>query len=210
MAPSVLTQLLPVLAGEADLVVGSRYLENSSDVPAHRVWGHRAFNVITAAASGVLTTDSQSGYRALSSRALGITRFSSRGFSVESEMQFLAHEHNLRVKEVPITIRYVDKPKRPVMSQGVSVLSGILRLMGQMRPLLFFGVPGFALLLFGLLAGVRVVDIFTSTRQLATGTAMISILLSLIGLMMLSTGFTLHSIRGLLSEMLRNSLWDKK
>lgn len=37
----------PILDGQADIVVGSRYLENTSDVPQRRVWGHRFFNLIT-------------------------------------------------------------------------------------------------------------------------------------------------------------------
>lgn len=192
----------PVLAGEADMVVGSRYLEHSSEVPAHRVWGHRAFNLLTGLASGVGSTDSQSGYRAFSPRAMHLINFSSSGFSVESEMQFLAGEHHLRVVEVPITIRYPDKPKRPVMSQGLSVLNGILRLTGQMRPLLFFGLPGLVLLLAGLGLGVVVVDIYSRLKQLAVGYAILSVMLVIMGMLGLSTGITLHSIRGLLYELL--------
>ena len=42
----------PVLAGEADIVVGSRYLNDASDVPTHRVLGHRVFNLMTNWSSG--------------------------------------------------------------------------------------------------------------------------------------------------------------
>lgn len=191
----------PVLTGEADMVVGSRYMENTSEVPTHRIWGHRLFNLITAAASGVMTTDSQSGYRAFSPRAMQLLSFSSTGFSVESEMQFLAHEHHLRVVEVPITIRYADQAKRSVFGQGMSVLNGILRLTGQMRPLLFFGLPGLVVLLAGLGLGFYVVDIYNRFKTLAVGYAILSVMLAIIGMLGLSTGITLHSIRGLLNEM---------
>lgn len=200
--PEQLPALLqPVLSGEADMVVGSRYLEHTSEVPNHRVWGHRLFNLVTAAASGVMTTDSQSGYRAFSPRAMHLLSFSSTGFSVESEMQFLAHEHHLHVVEVPITIRYADKAKRSVFGQGMSVLNGILRLTGQMRPLLFFGLPGLFVLLAGLGLGVYVVDIYTRFKTLAVGYAILSVMLTIIGMLGLSTGVTLHSMRGLLHEM---------
>ncbi len=207
--PEQLPELVrPVLAGEADIVVGSRYLENSSQVPAHRLVGHWFFNHLTRLASQVSVSDSQSGFRAFSPRAYTADLFHSSGFSVESEMQFLAHEHGLRVVEIPITIRYQDKPKRPVWQQGLAVLNGILHMVGQYRPLLFFGLPGLVMMLGGFGMGVLVVDIYRQIQQLAVGYAMISILLSIAGMVMFSTGVILHSVRGLLSEMLRNFIRD--
>jgi len=191
----------PILCGNADIVIGSRYLDNKSDVPLHRIWGHWLFNLIGKSVSGVSVTDSQSGYRAFSRKAYQQIDFQSKSFSVESEMQFMAHENHLRVVEVPIVIRYTDKPKRSPVSQGIIVLNGILQLTGQYRPLLFFGVPGTLMLLLGVLWGFIVVERFMETHQLAIGYAMICLLLSIFGLIMLSTGFTLHSIRGLLIEM---------
>ena len=123
----------PILTDQADIVVGSRYLEKKCAVPLHRIWGHHFFNFMTNCISGVALTDSQSGFRAFSPHALYAIAFQSNGFSVESEMQILAQEHHLQVVEVPITIRYQDKPKRPVVAHGFMVLNGILQLVGQHR-----------------------------------------------------------------------------
>ena len=188
----------PVLKNQADIVIGSRYLRATSDVPTHRIIGHIAFNFLTNQASGTEVTDSQSGFRAFSATSIQKIRFSSRGFSVESEMQFLAREHALTVAEVPITIFYHDPPKRSVVSHGLAVLNGIVSLVGQYRPLLFFGVPGLALLMLGLGWGLWVADVFYRTEQLATGNALISVMLFIVGNIVMSTGFILHSIRGLL------------
>jgi hypothetical protein len=117
-------------------------------------------------------------------------------------MQFLARQHGLRVVEVPITIRYPDKPKRPVWQQGLIVLNGILRLTGQYRPLLFFGLPGLLLMLLGFTAAAWVVQRFLQVGEVALGTALASLLLTMIGLVSLSTGIILHSVRGLLTDML--------
>jgi hypothetical protein len=119
-------------------------------------------------------------------------------------MQFLAHQHGLKLVDVPITIQYLDKPKRPVLSHGLSVLNGVLRLTGQYRPLLFFGLPGLLVLLGGLGMGVAVVDIYSRLQQLAVGYAMISVLMTVTGMLGLATGIILHSVRGLLTEMLQN------
>jgi glycosyltransferase involved in cell wall biosynthesis len=191
----------PILSGQADIVIGSRYLGDSSDTPRHRILGHRIFNWLTSAASGVHASDSQSGFRAFSPAALELPKFHSKGFSVESEMQFLINQHGLRLVEAPITIKYPDKPKRNVFSHGMLVLNGLLRLIGQYRLLLFFGLPGVVLLVVGLLWGVFVVEIYQRSLKLATGYAMISILLTILGSLFISTGIILHSIRGLLTDM---------
>lgn len=201
--PEELPRLVwPVLTGQADITVGSRYLRNTSNTPLQRRLGHKLINLATSLTSGVYVSDSQSGYRAFSPRAYEHIRFRSDGFSVESEMQFIAHEMGLRVQEVPITIRYTDKPKRPAVQQGLAVLNGILRLMGQYRPLLFFGLPGLIMLVIGVVWGLVVVDTYARTGQLAAGYALISVLLSVAGLVVFSTGITLHSVRGLLYDLL--------
>jgi len=197
----LLRVVAPVLSGNADLVIGSRYLGDSTQTPRHRIWGHWAFNWLTRLASGVAASDSQSGYRAFSPDSLPMISFQSRGFSVESEMQFIVNQYGLRLVEVPITIQYQDKPKRNVFSHGLMVLNGVLRLAGQYRPLLFFGVPGAIVLAAGLIWGWVVVDIYSRKLQLAVGYAMISVLLTILGCLMLSTGFILHSVRGLLMDM---------
>jgi len=195
---------------QPDIVIGSRYLENRGQVPTHRRWGHRVFNWLTRGMAGVGATDSQSGFRVLSRRALDVLAFSSKGFSVESEMQFIAHEHGLRLAELPVKITYYEKPKRNVMRHGFAVLNGLLKLVGQYRPLLFFGFPGLLIILLGFAWGIWVVDIFLRTGGLAVGYAMISILLSMVGLVSFSTGIILHSVRGLLVEMLKKNGYLEK
>lgn len=201
--------ILPICNGEADLVVGSRYIEATSQVPLGRVWGHRLFNTLVNGLSGVPLSDSQSGFRAFSRPALQSLSFSSAGFSVESEMQLLARTHGLTVKEVPITIRYQDRPKRPVIRHGLMVLNGFLRLVGQHRPLLFFGSTGLLMVLIGLVWGVLVIDLFIHRRELAIGYALISIFLVIVGTIGCSTGIILHSIRAVLLDWQRQFL-DKR
>lgn len=199
----------PILAGQADIVLGSRYLNHASKVPRHRVLGHWFFNRFTSTLSGVRATDSQSGFRAFSPRALEVFTLRSSGFSVESEMQFIIHDQHLKLMEAPITIRYDDKPKRPVIQHGWNVLNGILRLVGQYRPLLFLGVPGVISLVSGLLWGIWVVNIYRQSQELAVGYAMVSVLLVIVGLVGLSTGITLHSIRALLIDWEQHHRWDE-
>ena len=193
----------PVFRGEADIVIGSRYLEKRSEVPLIRILGHLVFNCLTNAISGTSITDSQSGFRAFSLQALQTISFQSNGFAVESEMQFLAHDYALKLGEVPITVRYQGKPKRNVFAHGLAVLNGMLRLVGQRRPLLFFGVPGLLALLTGLSWGLWVAD-YGHIQTLASAYALIGAVPAIIGVLVLFNRLILHSIRGLLLELPRH------
>jgi hypothetical protein len=88
-----------------------------------------------------------------------------------------------------------------VYQHGLLVLNGLLRLVGQYRPLLFFGVSGLLTMLAGGLLAIYIVNIYQRTRELAVGYAMISILLFMLGSISLSSGIILHSIRSLLLEL---------
>jgi len=147
----------PVLRGDADLVIGSRYLEHSAtDTPTHRRMGQRVLNRATSLGSPYEITDSQSGFRALSWRALNNTNFNSDRFSIESEMISYYSEIGLKIAEVPVTVRY-DVPnghKQKPLNHGLAVLGGVISFIGYRRPLLMFGVPGFILLVFGLFISI--------------------------------------------------------
>lgn len=190
----------PIEAGAADLVIGSRFLGVASNTPTWRVLGQHALNALTNVASGVSLTDTQSGYRALSARALNALTFTSHGFSVESEMQFLIRKHALIAVEVPIVVNYDEKPKRNPFKHGLQVLTGVLRLVGQHRPLLFFGAPGILLIIVGFLLGVQVISIYEQFTQLALGTALIAITLCIMGVFSIFTGVILHTIRAYMTE----------
>jgi glycosyltransferase involved in cell wall biosynthesis len=192
----------PVLEGLADMAIGSRFLEVRSRLPRVRALGLRAVTLASNVGSGLKVSDSQTGFRAFSGEALEDIFFRTDGFSVESEMQFLARQLGLKIAEVPISCLYEDAPKRSVVAQGLEVINGILRLMGQHRPLLFFGLPGLAALLLGLLWGYRVVEIYRRAQQLAVGYALLAVLLSIVGSVVLSTSIILHSLRGLLLDLL--------
>ena len=200
--------LAPVLNGSADIVVGSRFLQVKSKIPLYRRVGQHALTLATNLASGVHISDSQSGFRAFSAHALEQLCFSQRGFSLESEMQFLAREHKLRLAEVPIRVIYAERAKRNAAGHGMQVVNGILRLVGQIRPLLFFGLTGLAIFMLGVALGLRIVEIYARTRQLAVGYGLLTVLLTVIGAVLFFAGVILHSMRAMLLE-LRTSLLDR-
>ena len=190
----------PVLAGEADMVVGSRFLGARNLIPAYRKFGQHSLTLATNLASGTWLTDSQSGFRAFSAAALEALTFRAAGFSVESEMQFLAREHGLRVVEMPISVVYREPAKRNPIRHGMAVVNGIIQLMSMGRPLFFFGASGVLIMLVGLAMGLLVVRIYNGIQILAIGYTLIAVLLAIIGAQALFAGVMLHAIRGLLLE----------
>lgn len=201
---------LPVLEGQADLVVGSRFLGQQNDIPRYRIVGQHALTLVTNLLSGAHLTDSQSGFRAFSRRALNVASWHTNGFAVESEMQFLLRERGLTVAEVPINCVYAEPAKRNPVAHGLEVLNGIIMLTSQVRPLLFFTILGLALLTLGLLAGVRVVQRLNETGQVALGTALIVVFFLIVGVASLFEGITLHTLRTFVLRMNGSSRGDQR
>jgi glycosyltransferase involved in cell wall biosynthesis len=203
------TVLAPVLAGEADMVIGSRFLDVRSAIPAYRKIGQHGFTALTNVASGMPVTDSQSGFRAFSRRAIATLQFTGTGLSVESEMQFQAKEHALTIVEVPISVIYAEKAKRNPFSHGMQILSNMIKLVSQHRPLFFFGIQGSLLLIAGLGMAFLTWDIFASTHVLAIGYALIAVLLLVLGIVAVFVGLILHSIRSFFLDLKRTVQRDR-
>ena len=129
----------PILDGEADMVIGSRYLELKSDIPVYRRLGQQIVTLLTNSTSGVSSTDSWSGFRAFSCRALDAIHFRESGWGVDPEFQFQARDHEFKVVEVPIVALYEEKAKRNPLPHGLKTINAIMRLTGQHRPLLYVG-----------------------------------------------------------------------
>jgi len=188
----------PLLDGEADIVVGSRFLGTGKRPPLYRHLGQRVLNTVTNVGSGQRISDSQSGFRAYSAKALRDLVLAEEGMSVSSEMQFAISRSGLRVAEVPIDVTYVDKAKRSPIGHGVGVLSRLLVLFSLRQPLLLFGVPGLMLMAGGLVFGIRVLTIYSETRILAVGNALGMVLLFLAGLLALFSGLMLQAMKELM------------
>ncbi len=190
----------PLLGGEADIVIGSRFLGGVNKPPFFRRLGQRVITAFTNLGSGQKVSDSQSGFRAYSARALKELNLSESGMSIGSEMQFAISKAGLRVAEVPIEVSYIGKAKRNPVGHGLSVLSRVLVLFSLRQPLLLFGVPGLALLVAGLVLGARVLAIYGDTHELAIGNALGTVLLCLVGLLALFVALMLQAMKELLRE----------
>jgi glycosyltransferase involved in cell wall biosynthesis len=188
----------PILEDEADVVVGSRFMGRGEKPPLYRRLGQRILNIATNLGAAYKLTDSQSGFRAFSARALGALHLSENGMSISSEMQFALARNRFTTAEVPIAVSYAERAKRSPIGHGYSVLSRVFVLLSLRNPMALFGIPGFALLAGGLVLGTRVLSIYSDTRELALGTALGAILLCLSGLLAMFTALILKAMKELL------------
>jgi glycosyltransferase involved in cell wall biosynthesis len=129
---------IPRLLGELeerdlDILVGSRFLGHNN-APLYRLFGLHTLSAAAALGSGIRITDSQSGYRVLSRRAVESLDLHEKAFSVEAEMQFDAPAKRLKVGETPIAIRYAGPARRSPVVHGVSVLLQTIKMTALRRP----------------------------------------------------------------------------
>ncbi len=121
--------LAPVLRDEADLVIGSRYL-NHKRVAARKLnaFGVKIFNLFIELLTGVVITDSQSGYRAMKREVLLKQKLKSGTYEIESEMLVKTVKKNFRVTEVPISFEQRTYGRSGVdpMKDGAKILFSIV------------------------------------------------------------------------------------
>lgn len=127
-----------VEAGEADLVVGSRFAEASGYRASRaRRTGQRLFSLIVSASTRQTLTDTTSGMRALNHRAMALfaKRYSQEFAEVESLQQ--AVRAGLVVEEMPVEMRARAEGHSfitPLVSAFYIFKTLIVLLVGQLRP----------------------------------------------------------------------------
>ncbi len=95
----------PILVGRADWVLGSRFLKRSpSNMPLIKHLGNKFFTFITSILSGARFTDTQTGFRAISQKALLALDLKSK-FTYTQEMILILSLKGYRGVEVPIEVK---------------------------------------------------------------------------------------------------------
>lgn len=109
-ASDIARMVEPVRAGEADVVLGSRFLrvEDRGGVPLSRRILLRGAIVVNFLATGLWLSDAHNGLRALSRRAAAKIDIHENGFAHASEIVWQIRERGLRYVERPMTVAYTD------------------------------------------------------------------------------------------------------
>ena len=194
-AEVVETLIAPLRAGEADMVIGSRLHRASRSQlrPLNRL-GNGLFRALLGLMFGVRLTDLLSGYRSFSRRLVRTVPLFGGGFQTEAEMTIKALHRGFRIVEVPVDL--VPRPtgshsKIRVLHDGMIILTTMLSLARDYKPLTFFGGLGLLMVAAGAVPGIWVASHFSPER---IPLALLAAVLVLAGVVTGVAGLVLHTV----------------
>lgn len=123
-AQDIATVILPLQQGQADICFGSRFLDNSTHMPAFKKQVIMPIARLVNRLWGIKLTDPQSGFRAFSVDTATKLKFYQDGMAHCSEIMVEAHRLQLRIAEVPITVLYHEFGQS--FSGGLKIIKDIV------------------------------------------------------------------------------------
>ena len=184
-----------------DVVIGSRFLNNTIEAPGYR---QRGIKIITSAANygtDLKVSDSQSGFRAYSKIAINTIHPTEEGMSVSTEILLKISNKGLSLAEIPITISYDgDTSHHNPLSHGFSVLANTIKYISIKHPLKFYGIPGLLLIVAGILLGKLFLDAYLYDQVIFYGSLLGAVVLFLLGTILSVTAVILFSMANLIRD----------
>lgn len=118
-SPADIPRLLKALEG-ADIVFTYRNLK-SEQMPLTKKFGNLVLNTLLKTLFGISITDTQCGFKALTSRAYKTLRLTSSDYNIESEIAAKTGKYRLRFSQLPIETVYKDRYKGTTPIDGAKI-----------------------------------------------------------------------------------------
>lgn len=117
-----------IVRQNADLLIGSRLINNDG-MSKVKILGNKGLSLITYILFGINSTDSQSGLRIFSKKALQQLRWKTSGYEFCSEMLWRAKQLDLAIDEYPIKAIYTDYSKGKGQNNwnAINIIKSLLR-----------------------------------------------------------------------------------
>lgn len=106
-AKEINEMIRPILDGEADVVLGARFLK--SKVPLSKKIFLKGAIILTRLTSGLNLSDTHNGFRALSREAAQKIEIQYDRMAHASEILDKISKYKLRYKEIPVTLKYLPE-----------------------------------------------------------------------------------------------------
>lgn len=191
----------PIEKNMSDIVIGSRFLRETDDVPSYRKFGIKTITKITNAATKNKISDSQSGFRAYNKKVIQELVISDSGMGISTEILIKADKAGFRISEVPIRISYEgDTSTHNPVGHGLSVILSTMKYVSIERPLKFYGIPGIGFLGIGLFFIIWTLQEFSETRRILTNITLVGVGSTIFGIMLLMSAIMLFSIVSVVRE----------
>jgi glycosyltransferase involved in cell wall biosynthesis len=196
----------PILRADAEMVVGSRLMDalDSEFQPLNKL-GNAFFLHVINFIFKVKLSDVLSGYRSFSREFVKSIPVFGSGFETEVELTIKALARGYRIRE--LSVRLTSRPKGSfskirIFQDGFVILSTILTLFRDYKPLTFFGGMGLFLIILGFVPGVIVIVEFIKTGLVPRlPSAVLAVGLVLSGMLLLVVGLVLHTITHRFQEL---------
>ena len=192
----------PILKNKADIVIGSRFLENKNvSAPEYRKIGIKLITKVTNSTLKEKITDSQSGFRAYNKDVIKKLEPGDVGMGISTEILIKASSRGFKIAEVPITIQYGSNTSthNPV-SHGTSVLLSTIKYISIEHPLKFYGIPSLIFFAIGVTFTFLSVQYYTEIGRLSTNLTLIAAGTILIGVILIITTILLYSLVSVVRE----------
>jgi len=191
----------PIVDGQADISIGSRFLEGGDNAPKYRKLGINIITKVTNSSLSEKITDAQSGFRAYNNKVLQSLTPSDSGMGISTEILIKSSNLGLKIAEVPTEIQYEGKTssQNPV-SHGTGVLMSTLKYISIERPLVFYGIPSFIFFIIGLTFTFFAAQYYAEIGRLNTNLTLIAGGTLLIGVVLVVTTILLYSLVSVVRE----------
>jgi len=100
--------LKPLLLGEVDVVLGSRFLNKKNQIPLAKKIILKLAVWVTRFYTGLKISDTHNGFRAFSAKAARLIQIKQNGMAHASEIIEQIKKHGLKFREVPVTVEYSE------------------------------------------------------------------------------------------------------
>ena len=189
--------IAPILRGEADIVIGSRF-RGKTQQPLWRKIGVKIITWLTKKAHKLPKhiTDAQSGYRAYNKKAIQLITPQDTDMGASIDILHQATQHKLRITEAPITIKYHKEAstQNPV-THATRVIIRIIETVAEKHPLLYLGAPGAAITITGAILIAHSIYKFNYTRVFSPAEVLVATILFFVGLTLSTLATLLYTIQ---------------
>ena len=191
----------PVVDGQADVSIGSRFLDKHDNAPKYRKLGINIITKVTNSSLSEKITDAQSGFRAYNNKVLQALTPSDSGMGISTEILIKSSNLGFKIAEVPTEIQYEgDTSSQNPVSHGTGVLLSTLKYISIERPLRFYGIPSFILFTIGLIFTFFATQYYAEVGRLNTNLTLIAGGTLVISVMLMITAILLYSLVSVVRE----------